>query len=278
MIGDLIAAGASLASSFFGSKSADKANKAQETNAKRQYEQQKEFAKSGIQWKTQDALKAGIHPLYALGANTVSYSPTQVGTSVPDFSSISDAGQNIGRAIQASQDPIAKQDAYTRTAQALQLESQQLDNEIKRTQLQSSSNLVNQPGTPPGIPTVGQRYLIEGQGQTVQSEPPNIRPESRRGAAEKGAEYSEAGAQPDVMYSRNEWGGYNPVIPQTMAESFEQDWGSALEWQIRNKVAPLFSSKKGPNIPEPKGMQWVYIPIRGWSLIPTGEVPKFQRR
>lgn len=40
------------------------------------YNAQKEFAQNSIQWKTQDAKNAGIHPLYALGNNASSYTPS----------------------------------------------------------------------------------------------------------------------------------------------------------------------------------------------------------
>ncbi len=36
---------------------------------------QKEFAQSGIQWRTDDARAAGVHPLFAMGANTTSFQP-----------------------------------------------------------------------------------------------------------------------------------------------------------------------------------------------------------
>lgn len=39
---------------------------------------QKEFAQNAVQWKVEDAKKAGLHPLYALGANTTSFSPIPV--------------------------------------------------------------------------------------------------------------------------------------------------------------------------------------------------------
>jgi len=51
MIGPLIAAGAQLASGLMGASSAKSA-------AKKQYQQQKEFAQNGIQWKVEDAKKA----------------------------------------------------------------------------------------------------------------------------------------------------------------------------------------------------------------------------
>lgn len=66
----------------------------------REYGRQKEFAQNGITWRVEDAKRAGIHPLFAIGANTPTYSPqAAVGT---DYG-LSAAGQNIGRAIEAGQ-------------------------------------------------------------------------------------------------------------------------------------------------------------------------------
>ncbi len=39
------------------------------------YQQQKEFAQNAIQWRTEDAQAAGIHPLFAMGAATQSFQP-----------------------------------------------------------------------------------------------------------------------------------------------------------------------------------------------------------
>ncbi len=40
------------------------------------YEQQKEFAQNAVQWRTEDAQAAGVHPLYAMGASTTSFQPS----------------------------------------------------------------------------------------------------------------------------------------------------------------------------------------------------------
>lgn len=47
-------------------------------NAEEQIKLQREFAQNGIQWRVADAKKAGIHPLYALGANTATYTPVDM--------------------------------------------------------------------------------------------------------------------------------------------------------------------------------------------------------
>lgn len=55
---------------------------------------QREMATMGIQYRTQDAKAAGIHPLAALGANISSPSPTAVGVS-PKGSALSKMGQGV---------------------------------------------------------------------------------------------------------------------------------------------------------------------------------------
>ena len=65
----LLGAGASLLGGLFDDNSAKK-------QAQQNYAQQKEFAQKGIGWKVEDAKASGIHPLYALGAQTHSFTPT----------------------------------------------------------------------------------------------------------------------------------------------------------------------------------------------------------
>lgn len=162
MLGALIGAGASLLGGVLGNRSANK-------QAEQQYQHQKEFAQSGIQWKVEDAEKAGVHPLYALGANTVSYSPTSVGGS--DFG-IPEAGQNIGRAMDATRSAPATQLAQLATK--TQIEGLELDNELKRTQLASAARLAAQTGPHPALPSPFDAYHLAGQGDSgiVSSVPP----------------------------------------------------------------------------------------------------------
>lgn len=65
-------------------------------------ETQKDFAQHGIRWKVADAQKAGIHPLYALGASTTSYSPIPVGDYGSIASGLVNAGQDIARSVNAT--------------------------------------------------------------------------------------------------------------------------------------------------------------------------------
>lgn len=122
--------------------------------ADKQADLQKQFAKQGIRWKVEDAKAAGIHPLYALGAQTHSYAPVSVGQ--PDYANM---GQNLGGAIQAMVTPEEKGSAFEKSVQALTLEKMGLENQVLASQLR----LVNQPGRGPGMPGA---TLIPGQGST----------------------------------------------------------------------------------------------------------------
>lgn len=127
--------------------------------ANKQYKHQKEFAQQGIKWKVEDAERAGIHPLYALGAQTTSYSPVSTGGS--DFGSM---GQNIGRAIDATRSNPEKAEALALTASQVQLEGLRLDNDLKRAQLASAVALARQ-GANPGLPDASTRVSgIPGSG------------------------------------------------------------------------------------------------------------------
>lgn len=141
-IGNLIAAGLGAGSKLIGGIASDKSNK----------KLQMKFAKNAIQWKTQDALKAGIHPLYALGAPTMSPSVSLGQTGA----ALSDMGQDIGRAIEAggtSEDRVLRK---------LQLERAGLENELLKSQISQTNRSQLGPGSPVGASGVAG---IEGQGQ-----------------------------------------------------------------------------------------------------------------
>lgn len=151
MLGALIGAGASL---LGGMLNRDSARDAAAENARVQAEQaeknrqmQIQFAKEGVRWKVDDARAAGIHPLYALGANTVSYSPVTVGqSSVADTSlgsAVASAGQDISRAMNATRTAGERQTAFDKTVQDLSLRKMGLENELLASQiakLRASSN------------------------------------------------------------------------------------------------------------------------------------------
>ena len=254
LLGAAVAAGGSILSGIMGNKSAAKAQKLNQIHERqmrqKEYEQQKEFAQSGVQWKVSDAAKAGVHPLYALGANTVSYAPQSIGSTQltgGDYGHLADAGQHIGRAIASTQSPASQVDAYTKAVQSVQLEGLQLDNDIKRADLASKVATTNPTGMPPGLPGVATRWNLEGQpfgeiDYTV-----------KRAPAEPGSPFAVAGASPDVMFTRTATGGYAPVMPENVQEAYENDMIGRWQWMLRNRIVPTWGDY--PGIPHRKGVE-----------------------
>lgn len=146
MLGSLISAGASLAGGFLGRSAQKSANSTNAAIAAENAALQREFAQNGIQWKVADAQKAGIHPLYALGASTHSFSPVSVGA-IPESglaAGLADAGQNIGRAIDATR---SNKDKAAARISELSVERGELENQLLREQIR---NMRSQTG--PGLP------------------------------------------------------------------------------------------------------------------------------
>lgn len=273
MLGALIGAGASLASSLLGKSSSEKAQKANVAN-------QKEFAQKGIQWKVDDAKAAGVHPLYALGANTVSFSPTAVGQ---DFSSIASAGQDIGRAIDAT--GTGDQRAQTHALTRLQLEGLGLDNDIKRAELASKLATVNgQSG--PSYPSPGTVFGMDGQGDFPKSDAPGtLSFNTKREAIDPRSPSYVAGHQTGTDLLRTAQGGYSPIPSAQVAEAMESSPDSMIEWIIRNRLAVPIGYGEKPVVPgrlpwettQYKNYQWVNAPPPSNRSFGRFNVPKTGR-
>jgi hypothetical protein len=140
---------------------------------------QREFAQRGIRWKVADAKAAGIHPLYALGAQTHSFSPSPIMQN--DFG-ITQAGQNLSRSLAAQKTPLQKQLA--------QLELEKAKAEVDYIKAQTAASVartIRAPGSPPGVPgTPDLPGAIPGQNidlrpAEVETRMPGV-PQSRAGA------------------------------------------------------------------------------------------------
>lgn len=286
-IGSLIGAGTSILGGLLGNKSRAKEqrraieaqNAREDAAAKREYEQQKEFAKSGIQWKVEDARAAGIHPLYALGASTVSYAPQSVGGNAAgptsDYSFMSDAGQNLGRAIDATRSQNAKAEALALTLAETQIRGAQLDNDIKLAQLNSAYGLTRQAGGTPPLPTANTQYAIPGQSGTPSIDGPTAKIEKTYPPLNPGAESQEYNQVPEVQYARTPT-GWAPTMPQQLAESYENDWVGGWQWQARNKYMPAMSAHDGRNpyfnppthVRLRHGEKWYYnLAVGEWQIV-----------
>lgn len=139
------------------------ANAAMLAEKEKDRELQREFAQSGIRWKVDDAKAAGIHPLYALGANTVSYAPSPVGI-VPEDGlarGMASAGQDLSRAIDATRTGDERTEAASAMATKLALEKGSLENDLLRAQI---SKMRAQVGPP--MPSLVDNASIPGQPAT----------------------------------------------------------------------------------------------------------------
>lgn len=164
LIAAAISAGSSIAGGIMNSNAQKDANRVNQENAIRQEALQREFAQNSIQWKAADALKAGIHPLYAMGAPTTSYSPVTVGAQASTGlgSGIASAGQDISRAMQATQSQPARDAAFVKTSQALTLTKMGLENELLASQIAKQRAQIGPP-----LPTLNTKTLIDGQPATA---------------------------------------------------------------------------------------------------------------
>lgn len=139
--------------------------------ASKQQAMQLKFAKNAIQWKTADALKAGVHPAFALGAPTISYNPVATGDLGQGLAA---AGQDIGRAVMAQAPADVKAGVYAKSMQALELERGSLQNQVLREQLRQMQAAGTPPAYPGGasvIPGAGNGRVYNAFGQNVAADP-----------------------------------------------------------------------------------------------------------
>ncbi|UDN67490.1 DNA pilot protein [robinz microvirus RP_32] len=242
MLGELIGAGASILGGVMGQSSRDKDRK-----------MQKEFAQSGIQWKVEDAKKAGIHPLAALGAQTTSFAPVSAGE--PSIASgLAAGGQDISRAINQTTGSGARMDAYTKTIQDLNIQRMGLENQLLGSQIAK----INQAGMPPPMPGQGDRFLIDGQSNSplVKDTP------LKRIVSDPLNPHSESGAVPDMGFARTPT-GWAPVMSKDFQERSEEDKIGELFWNIRNRLGPTLTGVGNPpGAPISDKEYWFYNPVR----------------
>jgi len=168
---------------YYAQKSAEKA-------ARKQYERERvenrEILQNQIQWKTADAIKAGLHPLAALGVNPAS-GPS--GTVVGDNGWAQNMGQNLGRAVEAG---LSTEDKTAVQVAQLGIERARLENELVKTQI-ASQRMRNIQGSNPGLPMqlgpeVNGSIAIPGTGQRIKQEFPNLAQDAENAYGEIGGE------------------------------------------------------------------------------------------
>lgn len=156
-MGTVIGAGAGLVgdtiSALLSSRASGKDAHRNREEARRQFNSQMDFQRNATQYRVEDALKAGINPLAALGVSS-NVSPTiSTGYGSGD-SSWGNAASRAGDRIQNAIDRLTERDTedeanYRKQSRALDLEGQRLQNEHLRLQ----NAVLSQPGVPDPVGT-----------------------------------------------------------------------------------------------------------------------------
>jgi len=133
----IIGAGSKLLGGFMDQDAAKDKNALTLQLANQEAARQREFAQNAISWKVADARNAGVHPLYALGANTVSYSPQTIGLEKESGvgSALADAGQDLSRAFKAQMPAEARVSESAAAIEKLSVQRAGLENELLATKI-----------------------------------------------------------------------------------------------------------------------------------------------
>ena len=155
------------ASSIAGGLISDHSNrKTAAASWSKNYAAQKEFAQNSIQWRVQDAKKAGINPYAVVGGQTVGYTPQDSSYSNSFGSAISQAGNRLADAMGQLNLANVKAD----------VEGKKLDNKIKGVEL-ANKLIESKMGQKPSVITPvikeagGAQLITTGRGGRLLASP-----------------------------------------------------------------------------------------------------------
>lgn len=262
MLGNIISAGASILGGFMNKSSADKSREATERMAAENIAQQREFAKNGLTWKIDDAIRNAdkIHPIYSMGSAGASFSPVTAAFPADNSmgNAVASAGQDIGRAVNATATQGQRATAFTAAAQAISLEKGQLENELLKQQLASQNARLRQNATPPS-PIGADPYLIDGQSS---SGPAFKDKQGERIPSAPGAPQQEHGSISDIGFARTKT-GWAPVPSKDVKERIEDMPLNELMWLYRNNILPTLGVRDPPpNKLLHRDQVWRFDPLR----------------
>lgn len=198
---------------------------------------QKQFAQNQIQWKVADAKAAGVHPLYALGAPTISFSPVGDGGA---GASLSELGQDLTRARMAGMDSRQRAAEFAATAarnamndrmaaerHAIDLEHGALQNDLLRSQLARMNSAQVGPSSPSAAPG------------SVEFQP------SRPTVSARNDRSRDPGTITDYRYAYTDGGRRLVLAPSTDWQGNVDDFTNpqTLGWTWRNNVIPFFNRR-----------------------------------
>lgn len=248
--GSLIGAAGSLLGGLIGKGSSDDAREAAEAHSARQEALQREFAQNSIRWRVEDAKRAGIHPLAALGGAGASYSPSTFmsGGDNSMATAVARSSQDIGRAVDATRTRGERVDAYTSSLRQLQLDSGRVDLEIKKADLASRLSRLSQSSSP-GLP--GSDMFVPGQGDSglVRMIRQDVTRSGRLGTEPRGI--------PGVGYVVMPDGTRMPVKSKGATEQLEDDIPGNLKHFMLRTFGPMFDPDRWkPSEAPRRGYHW----------------------
>lgn len=278
MLGSLVSAGAGLIGGFLNSNSTKKANEQNAALARENIAQQREFAQQGLTWKIDDAFRNAdrVHPIYSMGSTGPTFSPVSANFAADTGvgSAIASAGQDIGRAVNATATGKQRTDAFTVASQKLAIEKGTLENELLRTELASKNGRLRQVSAPP-FP--GDNYLIPGQPSSgIVDAVKDKALERIRGHPD--AKHMEPGAITDVGHARTS-GGLFPVPGDDTKQRIEDNFYQETMHFLRNNLLPMISPvfNDPPKVKLKEGHTWVYDPVYGYKQVRDTRTNRFFR-
>lgn len=212
---------------------------------------QREFAQNGIRWRVEDAKAAGVHPLFALGAQVTPGSPQAIdfGTSQPDYASM---GQDIGRAVYATMSGSQRNEAKM---QALAVERGELENTLLRAQIAKLSQVG--PALPDGSFHDGMTpsYPVGGGVNAVPAEVTAVHPDQP---------YHQQGVFGDTRFVRTGEHLYKPVPAMGLDGDMDLPMLEYVQWLWRNQGVQSLGLEHGREPPRsllPDSSTWAW----SWS-------------
>lgn len=232
--------------------------------------------KAGIRWKVADAKKAGIHPLYALGAQGPVFSPISVGSSTLGqgiADTLNEFGQDLSRA-QAAQ--MTGDERQASVLGKLAVERAELENDLLRSQIARINSAQLAPPMPVPNVTVGDE-IPDSAVQIVPREQTATPPLSPA---------QEAGVSPSYSFIRNADGSVSAVRSMDAKERLEEDFVGSLQYALRNNIFPMLTGVS-KNVPDASllpddAIGWRYNRwLNSWTPVfrsDTSHVPRPQRK
>lgn len=233
----LFSAIGSIAGALIGKESAEDS-----TNANAGF--QREMAQNSLQWRVEDAKKAGIHPVAALGAQLPVGQPISAGG--VDWSGV---GQDVGGAIDAAR---TKNDPYTEKLRGLQIQRGELENALLASDL-ARKNQRPMNFSPSVVPETGD---LAGQGNVA------VQP-TQLNDTTPAMPFKESGNVSEMTWARTAGGGVSIVPSKDWKDRGEDQTAPEFGWALRNTLMPsLGSYPKPPKEWLPKdATDWYFNPL-----------------